>query len=80
MDSFLKNRPVVELNAEGEAVLLAVSPEGSLGSKHADPSAVVHLEAGQERVELVRDEQGRIAHILVTCSCGQVLQLACDYA
>jgi hypothetical protein len=34
---------------------------------------------GEPRVEIVPDAEGRIGHIVVTCSCGEVITLQCNY-
>jgi len=34
---------------------------------------------GEPRVEIVPDAEGRIGHIVVTCGCGEVITLECNY-
>ncbi len=33
----------------------------------------------EPRVEMVPDSEGRIGHIVVTCRCGEVVTLQCNY-
>jgi hypothetical protein len=33
----------------------------------------------EPRVEMVPDSEGRIGHIVVTCRCGEVITLQCNY-
>jgi hypothetical protein len=35
--------------------------------------------AAEPQIELVHDAQGRIGHIIVTCSCGEKIILQCNY-
>lgn len=44
---------------------------------HAFASPVTHP-AGNPQVTVKRDGD-RITHIVVTCACGQVTELACEY-
>jgi hypothetical protein len=43
----------------------------------APPPAPALLE--EPRVEMVPDSEGRIGHIVVTCRCGEVITLQCNY-
>jgi hypothetical protein len=33
----------------------------------------------EPRVEMVPDAEGRIGHIVVTCRCGEIITLQCNY-
>ena len=42
-----------------------------------EPPPSTYLE--EPRVEMVPDAEGRIGHIVVTCRCGEVITLQCNY-
>lgn len=42
------------------------------------PSAPQHI-FEEPRVELIPDSEGRVGHIVVTCRCGEVVTLQCNY-
>jgi hypothetical protein len=43
----------------------------------AAPAAAQCL--AEPRVEMVPDAEGRIGHIVVTCRCGEIITLQCNY-
>lgn len=76
MDSFLKDRPKEEIERTSQGLASHALPPlgGALPTAQASKGP-----SGPAHIELVKDAQGRIAHIIVNCSCGQCMQLDCSY-
>ena len=65
--------PPISQNALSDPLSNSVDQDLSL-----DPSGSIHC--GQEpQIDLVHDSEGRIAHIIVTCRCGDQVTLQCNY-
>ena len=63
-----------------------ITPVGSSDSLSCSVAPDLSLESsgstncGQEpQIDLVHDSEGRIAHIIVTCRCGDQVTLQCNY-
>jgi hypothetical protein len=77
MKSFLLNRPRVnapEVATSGSALA------GGFGSPGATPQAKAHAgHAEATHIECVR-EGDRITRLLITCACGERIEIDCLYA
>ena len=73
------NLPPISQNAitlEEPPPLLEEEPVALL--EETPPPAPRHC-LEEPRVEMVPDAEGRIGHIVVTCRCGEVITLQCNY-
>ena len=43
------------------------------------PESITMQDSSEPQVELVPDTQGRIGHIVITCTCGEKITLQCNY-
>lgn len=68
-------------HAPGRASAAPFQPTPAARPAPGPPSLPDGAPAGRHHpvVSLVREGE-RVTHIRVTCSCGQVIELACDYA
>jgi hypothetical protein len=74
------NLPPISQNAitvEEPAMLLDEIPQAPL--EEAPPASNPTPLLEEPRVEMVPDSEGRIGHIVVTCRCGEVITLQCNY-
>lgn len=65
--------PPISQNASSDSLSSSVDQDAALDSSGSD-------NCGQEpQIDLVHDSEGRIAHIIVTCRCGDQITLQCNY-
>lgn len=43
------------------------------------PESITMQGSSEPQVELVPDTEGRIGHIVITCTCGEKITLQCNY-
>ena len=43
------------------------------------PESITMQGSSEPQVELVTDTEGRIGHIVITCTCGEKITLQCNY-
>ena len=43
------------------------------------PESITMQGSSEPQVELVQDTEGRIGHIVITCTCGEKITLQCNY-
>jgi hypothetical protein len=43
------------------------------------PGSITMQGSSEPQVELVPDTEGRIGHIVITCTCGEKITLQCNY-
>lgn len=43
------------------------------------PESITMQDSSEPQVELVPDTEGRIGHIVITCTCGEKITLQCNY-
>jgi hypothetical protein len=43
------------------------------------PESITAQGSSEPQVELVPDTEGRIGHIVITCTCGEKITLQCNY-
>lgn len=51
----------------------------ALESDQAIPESITAQGSSEPQVELVPDTEGRIGHIVLTCTCGEKITLQCHY-
>ena len=65
--------PPITQNAPSDSLSISAAQALSLDPSRSD-------NCGQEpQIDLVHDSEGRIAHIIVTCRCGDKVTLQCNY-
>ncbi len=62
--------PITPAHVHPESIQIEeqILPESISASGTADP-----------QVELIPDSAGRIGHIVITCQCGEIITLQCNY-
>lgn len=43
------------------------------------PESISASGTAEPQVELIPDSTGRIGHIVITCQCGEIITLQCNY-